>query len=263
TQTTQDTTIESVQETIDQTIISQKEITNEKSDPKKEAKILSKETKTKNKSENILENEKHDNLSVEDIELGKLLNQINLKCDSSIFVDTISYYDGMGPALYRLCQFDNSLNFFNESLVENPDDIEILVNKGSTLGKLGFVLEAIAYYDHAIALDPNYLPAKNNKANALANLGNFDDAILLYNEILEENPHYYTARTNLNTALSLKPDIQETPKVISVQESETETLSNEKTLPAKVTPIENKNKKQTNFFEEITRVFSSLFGFSE
>ncbi len=257
TQTTEDTTIESINETI----ILQKENINEKPEIK-EAKIVSKETETKT-PENILENKDHENLSVEDIELGKLLNQINLECDSSIFVDTISYYDGMGPALYRLCQFDNSLNFFNESLLEDPDNVEILVNKGSTLGKVGYVSEAIAYYDHAIALDPDYLPAKNNKANALANLGNLDDAILLYNEILEENPNYYTARTNLNTALSLKSEIQEIPKVISTPESEIETPLNEKTLPEKIIPTENKNEKQTNFLEELTRVFSSLFGFSE
>ena len=38
-------------------------------------------------------------LSVEDIELGKLLNQINLKCDTSKLTDTISYYDGMDLGL--------------------------------------------------------------------------------------------------------------------------------------------------------------------
>jgi len=59
-----------------------------------------------------VEIEKPNNLTVEDIELGKLLNQIKLKCDSSTYADTISYYDGMGPALYRLCQFDSSLSFF-------------------------------------------------------------------------------------------------------------------------------------------------------
>jgi hypothetical protein len=43
------------------------------------------------------ETEKENNLSVDDIELGKLLNQIKLDCDSSTYADTISYYDGMGP----------------------------------------------------------------------------------------------------------------------------------------------------------------------
>jgi tetratricopeptide (TPR) repeat protein len=261
-QTTDDTTtIEPVTEVIEEKTVSKNENINEKIETK--TKIVSKEPQTKNNSENILANEEHDNLSVEDIELGKLLNQINLECDTSTFTDTISYYDGMGPALYRLCQFDSSLNFFNESLIEDPNNVEILVNKGSTLGKIGFISEAIAYYDHAIALDPSYLPAQNNKANALAHLGNLDDAIFLYNEILEENPNYYTARTNLNTALLLNSQVPETSKITSSPESEIEVLQNENTLTEKTITKENENEKQTNFFEELSRVFSSLFGFSE
>nr|WP_148704116.1 tetratricopeptide repeat protein [Nitrosopumilus piranensis] len=254
---------EPVKDIIDKEIISKKKIiTKEKPVPEKE--IISKETQPKNKSkENILENEEHDNLSVEDIELGKLLNQINLECDSSTFVDSISYYDGMGPALYRLCQFDNSLKFFNESLIEDPDNVEALVNKGSTLGKIGHVSESIAYYDRAIVLDPDFLSAKHNKANALATLGNLDDAILLYNEILEENPNYYTARTNLNTALSLKSEIPEPIVEIKMPEPEIENSFKEKPLPEKTIPVENKKEKPTNILEELTRVFSSLFGFVE
>jgi len=197
---------------------------------------------------------KHDNLTVEDIELGKLLNQINLKCDSSTFTDTISYYDGMGPALYRLCKFDSSLNFFNDSLINNPNDVEILVNKGSTLGKLGYFSEAIMYYDQAINIDPDFLPAKNNKANALANLGNFDEAISLYNEILVKNPNYTTAEKNLEIALS------------ETIESETENVVyQQSTLPEKTISFESKKHKPTNFFEELSLAFSSLsslFGFS-
>ncbi|WP_428324749.1 tetratricopeptide repeat protein [Nitrosopumilus sp.] len=264
TETTEDTTetTEDTTETTEDTTETTEDTTETTEKIETKIKIVEKETQINNNSENILKNDEHDNLSVEDIELGKLLNQINLDCDSSTFVDTISYYDGMGPALYRLCQFDNSLNFFNESLINDPDNVEILVNKGSTLGKVGSVSEAIAYYDHAIALDPEYLPAKNNKANALANLGNLDDAILLYNEILEENPDYHTARTNLNTALLLNSETPEIP-VVSITESEIEVLPNEKTLPEKIIPKENKNKTQPNFFEELSRVFSSLFGFTE
>ena len=152
------------------------------------------------------ETKKQNNLSVDDVELGKLLNQINLKCDSSILIDTISYYDGMGPAMYRLCEFDNALDFFNQSLIDNPNDVEILVNKGSTLGKLGYFSEAIVYYDHAINIDPNFLPAKNNKANAFANMGDFNSSILLYGEILTQNSDYLTAQKNLKTVLSLIPN---------------------------------------------------------
>jgi len=196
---------------------------------------------------------KQTNLTVEDIELGKLLNQINLKCDSSTFTDTISYYDGMGPALYRLCKFDSSLNLFNDSLTDNPNNVEILVNKGSALGKLGYFSEAIMYYDHAINIDPDFLPAKNNKANALANLGNFDEAISLYNKILVENPDYTTARKNLEIALSETVEF-ETEKIVYTQS----------TLSEKTISYESKKQKPTNFFEELSLAFSSLgslFGF--
>ncbi len=198
--------------------------------------------------------EKENNLSVDDIELGKLLNQIKLDCDSSTYADTISYYDGMGPALYRLCQFDSSLNFFNESLIKNPNDVDILINKGSALGKLGYFSEAIVYYDHAIRLDPDSLPAKNNKANALANLGDFKDAVLLYGEVLEQNPNYLTARANLEIVLSSNIDISD-----NHSEFETENISNQKLLESEKIFLENSEKQNpSNFFDEIGNLFSSL-----
>ena len=214
----------------------------------------------KNNSKKIIpktEIKKQTNLTVEDIELGKLLNQINLKCDSSTFTDTISYYDGMGPALYRLCKFDSSLNFFNDSLIDNPNDVEILVNKGSTLGKLGYFSEAIMYYDQAINIDPDFLPAKNNKANALTNLGNIDDAILLYNEILAKNPHYITAKNNLEIALLETSQIHNV--VGMVDEFETKNIINQKSfLSKKIILFESKNQKPINFFEEVSLAFSTL-----
>ncbi len=206
---------------------------------------------------------KQTNLTIEDIELGKLLNQINLKCDSSTFTDTISYYDGMGPALYRLCKFDSSLSFFNDSLITNPNDVKILVNKGSTLGKLGYFSEAILYYDQAINIDPNFLPAKNNKANALANLGNTDDAISLYNEILTKNSHYITARKNLEIILSETSQIHNV--VDTVDKFEIKNIVNHKpSLSEKTILFDSKKQKPTNFFDEVSLVFSSLgslFGF--
>ena len=207
------------------------------------------------------------NLSIEDIELGKLLNQINLECDSSTFTDTISYYDGMGPALYRLCKFDSSLNFFNESLIENPNYVEILVNKGSALGKLGYFSEAIIHYDQAIKIDPDFLPAKNNKANAFANLGMVGDAISLYSEILEENPDYLTARTNLAILLSstqtseIDNPIELPPKPSLEKIIIEDSLS---LVPEESNLTNSENPRPPNFFEEVGSAFSSfgsLFNF--
>ena len=192
---------------------------------------------------------KQNNLSIEDVELGKILNQINLECDSSNFVDMISYYDGMGPALYRLCNFDDSLNFFKESLKKDPNDVEILVNTGSAIGKLGDFTKAIFYYDLALEIDSTFLPAKNNKANALATLGNLDDAILLYMEILDENPNSITIQKNLETANFL------------VDESTSKNIIYTEPVIEKTMPTNNEKQKPMNFFEQINSVFSSFGNF--
>lgn len=202
----------------------------------------------------------YDNLSVDDIELGKLLNQLNLECDQSKLIDTISYYDGMGPALYRLCKFDQSLIFFDDSLIKDPNNVEIITNKGSALGKLGYVSESIFYYDQALGIDPDFIPAINNKANVLANMGKYDESISLYNEAIQKNPNYNTARKNLQSVLfELSLENKMMPVVLEPSYEE---------IPSeKVSPIENNPKTQTknsNFFEELSSFFASLgsiFGF--
>ena len=196
-----------------------------------------------------IELKKQNNLSVVDIELGKILNQINLECDSGDFIDMISYYDGMGPALYRLCNFDSSLNFFKDSLNKDPNDVEILVNTGSAIGKLGDFSKAIFYYDLALEIDSTFLLAKNNKANALANLGNLNDAILLYEEILDENPNSITIQKNLETAYFL------------VDESPVQNIIYNEPVIEKITLINNEKQKSMNFFDQINSVFSSFGNF--
>jgi tetratricopeptide (TPR) repeat protein len=204
---------------------------------------------------------KYNNLSVEDIELGKLLNQNNLECDQSELADTISYYDGMGPGLYRLCKFDQSLTFFNDSLIKDPNNVEIITNKGSALRKLGYFSESIFYYDQALEIDPTFIAAINNKANAFADMGRYDESISLYNEAIQKNPNYNTARKNLKLVLSELPLEN---KIITIEH---EPLS-EKIPSERVFQFENSSKPQTkkpsNFFEEIALAFSSLgslFGF--
>jgi tetratricopeptide (TPR) repeat protein len=207
---------------------------------------------------------KQNNLSVDDIELGKLLNQINLECDRSKYSDTISYYDGMGPALYRLCNFENSLQFFSESLSQNPNDVEVLTNKGSALGKLGYYNEAILHYDKAIELNSNFLPALNNKANLLANMGNYEEATFLYAEVLGKNANYITARQNLELVLSEMP--QKNNMIIQKQiplPKENNSVISESVKNYE--SIKLQKEKSLDFFEQIDSMFSSLasiFGIS-
>ena len=197
---------------------------------------------------------KPNDLSMKDVEMGISLNQINLKCNSSVYTDMISYYDGMGPALYRLCEFRSALNFFNESLLDNPDDVKILVNKGSALGQLGHFSEAIVYYDYAINIDPNFLPAKNNKANALANMKNLNSAVLLYDEILAKEPDHLTAQKNLMITLSLIPD----PSENSLESNFQNISYSNSFMSDDVTMMNSEKEKSNDFFDDVGVAFSTL-----
>jgi tetratricopeptide (TPR) repeat protein len=210
-----------------------------------------------------LPDEEYDNLSVEDIELGIQLNQINLECDSSELVDTISYDDGMGPALYRLCKFDQSLEFFDNSLSKDPNNVEIITNKGSALRKLGNLQGSISYYDLALKIDPNFVPAINNKANALASMGKYSESISLYEKAIEKNPNYESAKNNLNLVLTKIPVEN---KIAPIVQMSADIPSQE--IRSEIIPIKNisapEPKSPSNIFEEIVHAFSSLgslFGF--
>jgi len=206
--------------------------------------------KTENK---ILSKPKsHNNLSVENIELGIMLNQINLRCDTSEFVDTISYYDSMGPALIRLCKYAEAIYYYDQSLIADPNNVEILTNKGSALAKMQFYDEAIIHYDSALSLEPNNFQALNNKANALANLQNYDEAILTYHKALATAPENLIILNNLETT--------KTKSIIftndeSVPLEEPQIFEQEKNL------VKSSNKETISIFAQIENIFSSIFSF--
>jgi len=192
------------------------------------------------------------NLSVEDIELGIMLNQINLRCDTSEYVDTISYYDSMGPALIRLCKYAEAIYYYDQSLIQEPNNVEILTNKGSALAKMGFYEEAIMHYDSAIAVDPNYYLALNNKGNTLAILGNYDEAILSYNVALDSAPSNSVVSANL---------VKAQEKLANLEEDSQE-LANSIVLEQEDYLIRSSNQQQTtSIFDQIGKIFSSLFSF--
>ena len=160
----------------------------------------------------------------------------------------------MGPALYRLCNFEDALTVFDQTLLSDPSNVEILVNKGSTLGKLGYFSEAILHYDKAIKIDSEFLPALNNKANALANIGNYEEASTLYTQILEKNPNYLTAKTNLEIVNSQLIRYS----AVVVEQIESEVVMSTELEPEYEIMIETDSTKTTNLFEEISNAFSNL-----
>jgi len=224
--------------------------------------VVLQETKIKNdinyKKNNIVAQVPTNNLSVEDIELGKLLNQIALNCDQNEYTDTISYYDGMGSALIRLCKYSEAIFYFDEDLKNAPNDVKILTNKGAALSKLGHFEEAILYYDSALETDSSYVPALNNKGNALSQLGKSEEAIDVYNLAIKLNSENKILKENFEkskTNIPLQQNHEETSEN-TVQQIDENNNDNFK--------IKN-NDLSSSLFEKIGNIFSSIgsiFGFN-
>lgn len=225
------------------------------------------ETKETNKSEKqstqLIEKKpvEADNLSVEDIELGILLNQISLNCDQSEYIDTVTYYDGMGPAMIRLCKYTDAITFFDKELVKDPNNVEILTNKGTSLAKLGYFEEAILYYDNALDINSSFIPALNNKANALSKLGEFEKAVIIYNAAKNLEPNNKILNKNLSVLKT---------KFSSLEKNQEQSLKNPTQIPnnekiERTQEIKLEKKSSTpDLLEQIGIIFSSLgsmFGF--
>ena len=220
------------------------------------------ETKIKNdindKKNNVVVRVSTNNLSVEDIKLGKLLNQIALNCDQNEYTDTISYYDGMGPALIRLCKYSEAIFYFDEDIKNAPNDVEILTNKGTALSKLGHFEEAILYYDSALGIDSSYVPALNNKGNALSQLGKFEEAIDVYNLGMKLNSENKILKENFEKSM-IKIPLQQYHEETSENTNHQIDKNNNDNFKIK------NNNSIPNLFEKIGSIFSSIgsiFGFN-
>lgn len=196
-------------------------------------------------------------LAPEEKEIGQLLNQINRECDNSHYTDSIIYGEGMGPALMRLCNYEQAVSYFDKALIKDPNSPEILTNKGSALGKIGRFDLALEHYNLALRIDPEFIPALNNKANALAETGKLEEAISLYHKILDEDPSYGIAHINLQKA---NEEAIQYAKMQVKQESVS--ISMDDSIPkVESSKVNYEIPKPKNVMEQIGSFFAGIFGF--
>jgi tetratricopeptide (TPR) repeat protein len=80
-----------------------------------------------------------------------------------------------------------------------PNHPLVLYNKGYVnLVYLNDFATAIDFFDQALINDPNYLDALYNKGRALEEMGRFANAREVYNEVLRRRPNYELAVQALN-----------------------------------------------------------------
>lgn len=196
-------------------------------------------------------------LSEKDKKIGEMLNEMTLRCDNSKYTDSIIYGTGMGPALMRLCNYDQAVEYFDKALTTDPENVDLLTNKGSALAKLGRFSESITNYDSALEIDPDYTPALLNKANALAEIGKLDSAIVIYNKILDDDPENESVQKNLQKA---REEVIKNAK--KQNEKQVQVVAD---VPAPVPKMEEPKtaepQKPANVITQIGSFFAGIFGF--
>ena len=83
----------------------------------------------------------------------------------------------------------------------NPEDIEILSNKGAMLFNLGKINESIIILEKILEIEPENVKILLVKANILISAEKYNDAAKIYEEILEIEPENTFAQDMLNQNL--------------------------------------------------------------
>jgi len=81
-------------------------------------------------------------------------------------------------------RFQEALPYFDIILKNDPDNVSILLNKGSVLIALDRSNESITYFDRLLKIEPENIKGLASKAAALANMGEAQKALDLYDKIL-------------------------------------------------------------------------------
>lgn len=85
---------------------------------------------------------------------------------------------------------------------------------GAKLSQCGNYTEAISYYDKALQIDPDDTNVLVNKGNALTNLARYKNACGCYDKVLVKNPNSSMALYNKSCIKALHEEIDESLKLL-------------------------------------------------
>jgi tetratricopeptide (TPR) repeat protein len=117
-----------------------------------------------------------------------------------IYATDIESLIEQGSTAYDLGRSE-ALQYFDQALAIDPDNVNALVNKGLALDDLDRSEEAIQYFDRALAIDAEDTDALVDKGLALDNLGRTEEAIQYYDRALAIDPSEVDAQNNKDSAL--------------------------------------------------------------
>ena len=104
-------------------------------------------------------------------------------------------------------KFEKALPYLDKILEVQPNNVPILLNKGSVLIALDRSNESITYFDRLLKIEPNNIKGLTSKAAALANIGETQNALDLYDKILSIDKNNEKIESEKARLLSITPTI--------------------------------------------------------
>ena len=116
--------------------------------------------------------------------------------------DNVQVLNERGVLLYHINDYRGALDCYSKALEIKPDSLEIMINYAVILAGTGEIDEAMNILDHAVEKDPYYEEAWHNKAVVLTHAGRYREAIKCLDHSLRINEK--SLETWLNKAIILE-----------------------------------------------------------
>jgi tetratricopeptide (TPR) repeat protein len=121
----------------------------------------------------------NDNEFISEVEKVLDSSKVGLYLD---YLDNLSVKELISKAVEfeKAGKFRNALSYYDRAVIESFDsdenEIKALVGKGSVLNSLGQYGDAMEYFDNVLEMEPDNISALKKKAFALAQLGQVEEA---------------------------------------------------------------------------------------
>ena len=137
------------------------------------------------------------------------LTQIVFAQDSTLSLEEVSVNELYSNLVLLLQEekFEKALPYLDKILEVQPNNVPILLNKGSVLIALDRSNESITYFDRLLKIEPNNIKGLTSKAAALANIGETQNALDLYDKILSIDKDNEKIESEKARLLSITPTI--------------------------------------------------------
>jgi len=126
-------------------------------------------------------------------------------------LQALGYVSGGSTGLKRLAgshfskgEFDKAIEIWNDILIQEPDNAEVMTSIGNALVQKGELGQALEVLQGAIAASPGHLPARNMLGMCYINLNRLDDAVDAAMEVLARDPKNPEAYFNLGVVYRLQ-----------------------------------------------------------